>query len=402
MSDTPRQRLAALDVFRGLTVAGMLLVNDPGTWAAIYPPLEHAEWFGWTPTDLIFPFFLFIVGITTHLSFSARRARGADDRELTKQILRRGGLILLVGLLMTGFPYHQFYLTLPGGWVFDSRTPHLDVAHWRLTGVLQRIALCYTLGALLTLRTTVKQQVVILATLLLGYWFAMTLIPVPGYGIGALMLGVPDGSLAAWLDRAILTPDHMWVGSHTWDPEGLLSTVPAIGTVILGDLTGRWIASDRPIAEKLNAMFTAGALGMMTGLMWHWSFPIAKNILDEQLRDLHRGHGRRIDRGVHVAHRRAQDHVVDQAVDHLWDQPALRLRRERIPGAFAVYVDQSPHGRRPRPTRDRDLQRRLRDLARAQGCESRLRDLLGDAVHGIADDPVSQEHHHKTVMRCRC
>jgi predicted acyltransferase len=278
MSDTPRQRLAALDVFRGLTVAGMLLVNDPGTWAAIYPPLEHAEWFGWTPTDLIFPFFLFIVGITTHLSFSARRARGADDRELTKQILRRGGLILLVGLLMTGFPYHQFYLTLPGGWVFDSRTPHLDVAHWRLTGVLQRIALCYTLGALLTLRTTVKQQVVILATLLLGYWFAMTLIPVPGYGIGALMLGVPDGSLAAWLDRAILTPDHMWVGSHTWDPEGLLSTVPAIGTVILGDLTGRWIASDRPIAEKLNAMFTAGALGMMTGLMWHWSFPIAKNI----------------------------------------------------------------------------------------------------------------------------
>ena len=154
----------------------------------------------------------------------------------------------------------------------------LDLAHWRLTGVLQRIALCYTFGALLTLRTNVKQQVTILAVLLFGYWFAMTLIPVPGHGIGALMLGVPDGSLAAWLDRTILTTNHMWVGSHTWDPEGLLSTIPAIGTVILGDLTGRWIATDRPLPEKLNAMFTAGAIAMMTGLMWHWSFPIAKNI----------------------------------------------------------------------------------------------------------------------------
>jgi predicted acyltransferase len=273
-----KPRLAALDVFRGLTVAGMLLVNDPGSWTAIYSPLEHAEWFGWTPTDLIFPFFLFIVGITTHLSLSARRARGDGDRELVKQILRRGALILLVGLLMTGFPYHQFYITLPGGLVFDSRTPHLDLAHWRFTGVLQRIALCYTFGALLTLRTNVKQQVAILAVLLYGYWFAMTLIPVPGHGIGALMLGVPDGSIAAWLDRTILTTNHMWVGSKTWDPEGLLSTIPAIGTVILGDLTGRWIATDRPLPEKLNAMFTAGALAMMTGLMWHWSFPIAKNI----------------------------------------------------------------------------------------------------------------------------
>jgi predicted acyltransferase len=274
----PRPRLLALDVFRGLTVAGMLLVNDPGSWAAIYPPLEHAEWFGWTPTDLIFPFFLFIVGITTHLSLSSRRAHGVSDGALVKQILRRGGLILLVGLLMTGFPYHQFYLTLPGGLVFDSRTPHLDLEHWRFTGVLQRIALAYTFGALLTLRTSVKQQVMILVALLYGCWFAMTLLPVPGHGMGALMLGVPDGSLAAWLDRTIIGTNHMWVGSKTWDPEGLLSTVPAIGTVILGTLTGRWLQSDRPLPERLTALFAAGALAMMTGLMWHWSFPIAKNI----------------------------------------------------------------------------------------------------------------------------
>jgi predicted acyltransferase len=273
-----RPRLLALDVFRGLTVAGMLLVNDPGSWAAIYPPLEHAEWFGWTPTDLIFPFFLFIVGITTHLSLSSRRAQGVRDGELVKQILRRGGLILLVGLLMTGFPYHQFYLTLPGGLVFDSRTPHLDLEHWRFTGVLQRIALGYTFGALLTLRTDVKQQIAILAALLYGYWFAMTLLPVPGHGMGALMLGVPDGSLAAWLDRTILGTNHMWVGSKTWDPEGLLSTIPAVGTVILGALTGRWLQSERPLSDRLTALFGAGALAMMTGLMWHWSFPIAKNI----------------------------------------------------------------------------------------------------------------------------
>src|SRR5919205_701271 len=101
----PRERLIALDVFRGMTIAGMLLVNDPGTWSAIYPPLEHAAWHGWTPTDLIFPFFLFIAGITTHLSLSARRARGDDDAALIRQIIRRGALIFLVGLLVNGFPF---------------------------------------------------------------------------------------------------------------------------------------------------------------------------------------------------------------------------------------------------------------------------------------------------------
>jgi len=273
-----RQRLVALDVFRGLTIAGMLLVNDPGSWDHIYPPLEHAAWFGWTPTDLIFPFFLLIVGVTTTISMASRRARGDDDAALRKQILKRGGLILLVGLLMTGFPYHQFYLTLPGGIVFDSRTPHLDIAHWRVTGVLQRIALCYTIAALLTLRTTVKQQVMIVVALLYGYWFAVTLLPVPGRGMGALVLGIPDGSLAAWLDRTIIGTNHMWVGSKTWDPEGLLSTIPAIGTTILGSLTAKWLEQDRPLSERLAALFAAGAIAMMAGLMWHWSFPIAKNL----------------------------------------------------------------------------------------------------------------------------
>ena len=273
-----KERLLSLDVFRGLTIAGMLLVNNPGTWSAVYPPLEHAAWFGWTPADLIFPFFLFIVGITTRLSLSSRHERGADDAALVRQILRRSALIMLAGLLLTGFPYHSFYVEFPGGLVFDSRTAHLDLAHWRLTGVLQRIALCYALGALLTLRTTVKQQALILAALLCGYWFALTRLPVPGRGPGGPLLGVPDGSLAAWLDRALLGTNHLWSGSRTWDPEGILSTVPAIGTVILGTFAGRWLQDSRPLPVRLAALFAAGALLMAAGSAWHCWFPIAKNI----------------------------------------------------------------------------------------------------------------------------
>ena len=257
-------RLLALDVFRGATVAGMLLVNNPGSWSAIYPPLEHAAWHGWTPTDLIFPFFLFIVGVTTHLSLSSRRARGATDRDIVVQILRRGLIIILLGWLMAGFPYY----------------PLTRITGIRFGGVLPRIGVCYIAGALLTMKTTLKQQVVILAVLLYGYWFLQTLVPVPGYHeIGALLLNQPDATLSAWLDRTVLGLPHLWVGSKTWDPEGILSTLPAIGTVILGVFTGRWVTrQDVPINERLNALFVAGALAMVVGLMWNWSFPINKSL----------------------------------------------------------------------------------------------------------------------------
>lgn len=275
----PRERLLSLDVFRGLTIAGMLLVNNPGTWSAIYPPLEHADWNGWTPTDLIFPFFLFIVGITTHLSLTARRRRGATDRDILTQIVKRGSLIVLVGLLLTGLPYHEFVIHLPFGAQFDSVTPHLGLSHWRITGVLQRIGVAYLCGALLTLRTSVKQQVAIAAALLFGYWFAMTLIPVPGQGeIGALLLHTKSATLGAWVDRSVFGVNHLWVGSQTWDPEGLLSTLPAIGTCILGVLAGRWIAGERPLLERIVGLFGAGAIAMMAGLMWNWAFPINKNL----------------------------------------------------------------------------------------------------------------------------
>jgi predicted acyltransferase len=257
----------------------MLLVNNPGSWASIYEPLEHAPWFGWTPTDLIFPFFLFIVGVTTHLSREARRARGASDGAIIRQTARRALTIIALGLLMTGFPYHQFFVHLPGGAVFDSTTIPLDVSHWRFTGVLQRIGACYLLGALLTLRTSVRQQIWIALGLLVGYWLALTLIPVPGHGMGALLLADPGASLASYVDRTIIGPHHMWIGGGgIWDPEGILSTIPATATVILGVIAGRWIAEPRPLQERLNGLFAVGSLGMIAGLVWAWSFPIGKNL----------------------------------------------------------------------------------------------------------------------------
>ena len=277
---TIRERLLSLDVFRGLTIAGMLLVNNPGTWSAIFPPLEHAEWHGWTPTDLIFPFFLFIVGITTYLSMSARRARGDDDSALIKQILRRGTIIYLLGFAMAMFPFYQWgtIAALPNATPWDRIIYRIE--HVRLLGVLPRIGIVYIFAGLLTLKTTLKQQVIIIAALLFGYWWAMTLIPVPGENeIGALLLHTKDRNLAAWLDRAILGANHIWTGSVTFDPEGPFSTIPAIATAMLGSIAGRWIAlRDKPLLERIAGLFAAGALGMVLGLMWNWSFPINKNL----------------------------------------------------------------------------------------------------------------------------
>jgi predicted acyltransferase len=277
---TTRERLLSLDVFRGLTIAGMLLVNDPGTWSAIFPPLEHAEWHGWTPTDLIFPFFLFIVGITTHLSLSARRARGDDDSAIVKQILRRGLIIWFLGFLMALFPFYQWGTieALPNATLWDRIVWRLD--HVRILGVLARIGIVYIIAGLLTFKTTLRQQIYIIAGLLFGYWFAMTLIPVPGENeIGALLLHTKDRNLAAYLDRAILTSKHIWTGSVTYDPEGILSTFPAIATAMLGVLTGRWLVQrEKPLLERITGLFAAGSLGMVVGLMWNWSFPINKNL----------------------------------------------------------------------------------------------------------------------------
>ena len=284
MSATPphavvaSERLLSLDVFRGATIAAMLVVNNPGTWGAVYPPLLHAEWHGWTPTDLIFPFFLFIVGVTTHLSLTARRARGDSDAVLLRQILRRGGLIFFWGFVLSAFP---FFWTgqiagIPDATFLDRVVYRFE--HVRFLGVLQRIGIAYAVAALLTFRTTLKQQVAILAVLLYGYWFAMTLLPVPGHGSGVLLLDSPSDNLAAHLDRWILGLDHVWSGSRVFDPEGPLSTIPAVGTAMLGVLAGRWLGSGKPLGERIEGLFAAGFLATLLGLAWGWSFPINKSL----------------------------------------------------------------------------------------------------------------------------
>jgi predicted acyltransferase len=242
-----------------MTVAGMLLVNNPGTWDAIYPPLEHAKWHGWTPTDLIFPFFLFIVGITTELSLGRRSAEGATDREIRRQILRRGFLIVLMGLLLAAFPFY----------------PLTRITGIRIPGVLQRIGLCYAIAALIAWRRSTRVVVAVTAVLLLGYWAIITLIPAPGSSQATI--DVPDQTIAAYLDRLLLS-GHLWSQTKTWDPEGPLSTIPAIGTSLLGILAGRWVRRAEPLEVRLNGLFAAGCIGVVLGLCWNSVFPINKNL----------------------------------------------------------------------------------------------------------------------------
>lgn len=264
----------------------MLLVNNPGTWSAIYPPLRHADWHGWTPTDLIFPFFLFIVGITTQLSITARRARGDDERAIRRQILTRGALIFLFGFLISGFPFFTWGAVPgnPDAGVLDRVVDRL--VNWRIMGVLQRIGIVYVVAALIATRTSLRTQVLTTAGILLGYWFVMTVLPVPGTNgtPGALLLGRGETTMAAYWDRIFLDwtrfglGNHLWINSRTWDPEGVLSTAGAIGTALLGNLAGRWIGDPRSLMERVAGLFAVGAIAMMVGLMWHWSFPINKNI----------------------------------------------------------------------------------------------------------------------------
>lgn len=246
-------RLVSLDAFRGLTIAGMILVNNPGSWAHIYAPLRHAEWHGWTPTDLIFPFFLFIVGVALPFSFRRRVAEGAATADLMRHVARRSLIIIAIGVAMRAIP-------------------DFDFATMRYYGVLQRIGLVYFVAAGVYLTCGRTSRGGITGGLLLGYWAAMMLIPVPGYGAGDLS---PDGNLAAWLDRLVMG-GHLWQG--TWDPEGLLSTLPAIATSLLGIFAGEWLASNRSPAERARGLVVAGAALTVAGLAWGLVFPINKNL----------------------------------------------------------------------------------------------------------------------------
>ncbi|MFN2452823.1 MAG: acyltransferase family protein [Pyrinomonadaceae bacterium] len=252
-------RLVSLDVFRGLTIAAMVLVNNPGG-APVYAPLDHAEWHGWTPTDFIFPFFLFIVGVSITLSFARRVETGKGGRALWLSVMRRAAVIFGLGLLIHGFPYYN-----PQGVL---RVYNLSVI--RIPGVLQRIAVCYLFASLIFLKTTWRTQSAIIVALLLGYWLLMTLTPVPGYGMGDLS---KEGNLAAYVDRSLLS-GHMY--TKIYDPEGVLSTIPAIATTLIGILAGHWLRRKQTPLEKVAGMFVAGVTCIVAGWIWNSWFPINK------------------------------------------------------------------------------------------------------------------------------
>jgi predicted acyltransferase len=246
----------SLDVFRGMTVAGMILVNNPGSWAYIYAPLEHAEWNGWTPTDLVFPFFLFIVGVAITYALGGKLERGESQKQIIFGIVRRSAILFALGLFLNAFPF----------------SPIENVTALRIPGVLQRIALCFLFASLIFIKTKIRGQIIWTIALLALYWLLMMTVPVPEYGAGVL---TPEGSLESFLDRLLMS-GHIYKPTH--DPEGILSTLPAIATALCGVLTGHWLKSNRGMEERTNGMLIAGIALLGVGKFMGLWFPINKNL----------------------------------------------------------------------------------------------------------------------------
>ena len=332
MATPTTNRLISLDVFRGMTIAGMVLVNNPGG-SPVYWPLDHAEWNGLTPTDWIFPFFLFIVGVSISISLGKRIAEKPDAKAYWK-IVSRAASIYLLGAALSIVPFFQFQATdapdplkmmiwlafsaallflllrnykvaaalaavgllgIAGMNLAGYNVVPYNYGTLRIFGVLQRISVCYLVTSLIFLHTTWKQQVAIAVALLLGYWLLMTTIPVPGCEITS----VSDKAcnLAAYIDRMILTENHIWRSGKVYDPEGILSTIPAIVTTISGVLTGTWLVrkdefrmmNDESMPEgnssfiihysslnKVSGMFFFGVILLALGMIWNSYFPLNK------------------------------------------------------------------------------------------------------------------------------
>ncbi len=252
-----QERLFSLDLFRGATIAAMIVVNNQNSDSA-YWPLQHANWNGWTPTDLVFPFFLFIVGVSLVFSLHSRLERGDSRRAIVLHIVRRSAVLFAIGLGLNGLAALEF-----GG--------------WRIPGVLQRIAAVYCATGLLTLFASIRSRAAWVAALLFGYWILMRYVPIPGYGVPGrdIPLLHHDANLAAYLDRKLML-GHLWEPDR--DPEGILSTLPAIATGLCGVLTGEWLRSERSAKEKLAGMFALGIMGVVAGQLWGFWFPINKNL----------------------------------------------------------------------------------------------------------------------------
>jgi predicted acyltransferase len=254
---TTTARLVSLDVLRGVTIAFMILVNNGGQFA--YWPLKHSDWNGWTPTDLVFPTFLFVMGTSLVFSYESRLGRGASKKSLVLHTFRRFVILFLLGLVVNGFPF--FHL-----------------ATLRIYGVLQRIAICFLICSLLYLWDRgAKSKIVLAVVALLGYWALMRLVPVPGYGVPGRDIPFldKDANIVAWLDRHIF-PGRLY--ERVRDPEGLLSNIPAIATTLLGMLTAMWLRTKESMERKCAGMLGAGIVLIVLGELWNPWFPINKKL----------------------------------------------------------------------------------------------------------------------------
>jgi predicted acyltransferase len=249
------ERLVSLDAFRGATMALMVLVNNPGDGRHVYAPFEHAQWNGWTPTDVVFPSFLWIVGVAMTMSLGRRLADGVARAQLFAQVLRRAAILYALGVLVYVYP----------GFSWSTQ---------RLMGVLQRIAICYLIAAAVYLTTRVRGQIVWIVSLLAGYWLLMALVPVPGYGAGRLDV---EGNFAHYIDRVVLG-SHNYLQTKTWDPEGIVSTLPAIATALLGIMAGHLLRLDRALFERARWMFCIGTLLIAAGSICNHWLPINKKL----------------------------------------------------------------------------------------------------------------------------
>ncbi|MEP7157478.1 MAG: DUF5009 domain-containing protein [Betaproteobacteria bacterium] len=259
-SNAPEGRLISLDAFRGFTIAAMVLVNNPGDWGYLYSQVAHAKWNGWTFTDWIFPFFLFICGVSMVFSLGRRAAAGENKRQLLRQLYKRAALIFLIGFLLNFIPNFN---------IFTVRIP----------GVLQRIAICTALAAPIVVYFNWRQQCAWIGGLFLVYAVLMFFVPVPdAHGNIVAAALEPGRDFGAYVDRLLLS-GHLWVQSKTWDPEGLVTTLPALCTQLFGVLAGQWLLSAYGKAEKTVWMMLAGLAFLWVGVIIDATFmPINKSL----------------------------------------------------------------------------------------------------------------------------
>jgi predicted acyltransferase len=248
-------RLVSLDAFRGAVMAFMILVNTPGDGRHVYWPLEHAEWHGWTPTDVVFPSFVWIVGLAMTLALGRRLAHGDSRAHLFGKAARRAAILFVMGVAVYVYP-------------------NFDLSTQRILGVLQRIAICYLVTSAIFLTTKLRGQIVWIVSLMAVYWLLMAFAPVPGYGAGRLDV---EGNFAHYVDRIVLG-SHNYIWTKTWDPEGIVSTLPAIATCLLGLIAGHIVGSQRSLGERAMRLLGIGAVLLAAGLICNIWLPINKKL----------------------------------------------------------------------------------------------------------------------------